>query len=178
MLKITIPESEQFNEETNEFITVRKTTLNLEHSLLSISKWEAKWEKPFIGSDKTPVQLLDYIRCMCINSVDERVFNYIPPDCLAEINAYIEAPMTATTIVDNTPRRGKPEIITSELIYYWMITFNIPFECQKWHLERLLTLIRVCAIKNQNGNKMSKREVLTQNRELNEARRKALHTKG
>lgn len=181
MLIIDIPETESFNSITNEFIYIKEQTLQLEHSLLSISKWEAKWKKPFISEQKTREETIDYIRCMCITKgVDDAVFDNLPPKAIQQVQSYIDDSMTATTINNSRPdnRRGKKEIITSEIIYYWMIIYGVPFECEKWHLNRLLTLIRVCDIKQSPGKTMGKNEIYQQNRALNEARKKRLHTKG
>ena len=179
MLKITIPGTEQWNEQNQEFITTQEQTLSLEHSLVSLSKWESKWCKPFVTTkDKTIEENLDYIKCMTLTqNVNPNVYSSIPNDVMTTIIDYINAPMTATTINE---RKGKAnsEAITSELIYYWMSAFNIPFECQKWHLNRLLTLIRVCNIKSQKPEKMSKRDVMSRNAALNAARKKKLNTKG
>ena len=179
MLKITIPGTEQWNEQNQEFITTQEQTLSLEHSLVSLSKWESKWCKPFVTTkDKTIEENLDYIKCMTLTqNVNPNVYSSIPNDVMTTIIDYINAPMTATTINE---RKGtaNSEAITSELIYYWMIAFNIPFECQKWHLNRLLTLIRVCNIKSQKPEKMSKRDVMSRNAALNAARKKKLNTKG
>lgn len=179
MLKITIPAMEYYDEINNEFIEFKEQVLQLEHSLVSISKWEAKWHKPFLdGKDKTPEQIIDYVRCMTITqNVNLEVYTRLTEGNLKDINDYIENSMTATTFSDinQTPNR---EIITSEIIYYWMVAFNIPFECQKWHLNRLLTLIRVCNIKNNPSKKMSRQEIMNRNRALNAARKKQLNTKG
>lgn len=179
MLEIEIPEFEGYNEETEEFFNVNKTVLRLEHSLVSISKWESKWHKPFLTNDKkSSEELLDYIRCMTITqNVNPIVYYNIPSDKIKEVKSYIEDSMTATTF-KNTNNKRNQEIVTSELIYYWMVALEIPFECQKWHLNRLLTLIKVCNIKNQPSKKMPMREVLNNNRALNMARRAKLHTKG
>ena len=180
MLEITIPHTEYFNESTNEFITVKAQTLQLEHSLISISKWESKWCKPFLGKDeKTDEEVRDYIRCMTINSnVDPLVYKAIPISTFMKIKEYINAPMTATWFSnrDHTPPSRK--VITSELIYYWMIAQNIPMECEKWHLNRLFTLIRVCSEKNKPPKKMSKKQAAAQRRSLNAQRRAANHTTG
>lgn len=179
MLKITIPAMEYYDEINNEFIEFKEQVLQLEHSLVSISKWEAKWHKPFLdGKDKTPEQIIDYVRCMTITqNVNLEVYTRLTEGNLKDINDYIENSMTATTFSDinQTPNR---EIITSEIIYYWMVAFNIPFECQKWHLNRLLTLIKVCNVKNNPPKKMSRNEILQRNKALNEARKKKLNTKG
>lgn len=180
MLSITVPESEQWDAVNNEFISIKETTLQLEHSLISISKWEAKWQKPFLSNETKSVdQIMDYIQCMTVNTnVDPMVYKCITNENLEEVNKYIGSPMTATWFHEDPNAKKSREIITSELIYYWMIALNIPFECQKWHLNRLLTLIRVCNIKNQPPKKQSRNEILSRNAALNEARRKQLNTKG
>lgn len=179
MLQIVVPAVEMYNEQTNEFVIAKEQTLQLEHSLVSLSKWESKWNKPFLTKDKkTFEETIDYIRCMTLTkNVKPEVYLRLTPENIEEINRYIAAPMTATTINDRDPRISR-EINTSELIYYWMIALNIPFECQKWHLNRLLTLIKVCSIKSQSPKKMSKREIMQRNASLNEARRKKLNSKG
>ena len=180
MLQIVVPATEQWNELKQEFITTKEQKLQLEHSLISLSKWESKWCKPFLSKeDKTLEETIDYIRCMTLTpNVNPDIYYCLSNENLREINQYIDAPMTATTFHERPGGTSNCEIITSELIYYWMIAQNIPFECQKWHINRLLTLIRVCNIKNAPAKKMSKREIMSQNAALNEARRKKLNTKG
>lgn len=179
MLEITIPGIELYDENTNEFIYYSDEKIQLEHSLVSISKWEANWCKPFLnGRDKSPDEILDYIKCMTITEgVTDDLYSRLTQDNFTTINDYLGRPMTATTFSNE---QGKPnrEIITSEVIYYWMVSFNIPFECQYWHLNRLLTLIKVCNVKNNPPKKMSKNEILSRNKALNEARRKQLNTRG
>lgn len=180
MLSITIPSVELFDETNNMFINSKEQQLQLEHSLVSLSKWESKWCVPFLTKrNKTNTQTIDYVRCMTITqNVDPNVYLMINQRIVDEITEYIGAPMTATTFAkENNPSNNK-EVITAELIYYWMITFNIPFECQKWHLNRLLTLINVCNIKNQPVKKTSKRDLAARNRALNESRKAQLNTKG
>ena len=180
MLKITIPARELYNEADQTFITTKEQTLVLEHSLLSISKWESKWHIPFLGKDeKTYEQQVDYIRCMTITTnVDPKVYYAIPPEQMTQIQEYIQNPMTATTITDRGDTRASREIVTAEIIYYWMKSLEIPFECEKWHLNRLLTFIRVCNIKDGPQKKMSKKDTYSQYRALNEARRKKHNTRG
>lgn len=180
MLQITIPAQELFDERTNQFITVKEVNLTLEHSLVSLSKWESKWCKPFLGKEpKTTEETIDYIRCMTLTqNVDADVYNRLSNRNIEQINKYIEDPHSATVIHENQHAPRSNEIITSELIYYWMIALNIPFECQKWHLNRLLTLIRVCNIKNAPPRKMSQNELLRRNAALNAARRQKMHSKG
>lgn len=181
MLSITIPASEEFDSSKNEFINRKEQTLQLEHSLVSISKWESRWHKPFLA-DKNPKsseEILDYIRCMTVTqNVDPSTYLYLTRDNYEKIQRYIDDPMTATTFNDMQQNRPSREIITSELIYYWMIAYQVPVEFEKWHLNRLLTLIRVCSIKNTPPKKMSKREIINRNAKLNAARRKALNSKG
>lgn len=179
MFKITIPASEQFNEATSEFIYTKEVELQLEHSLVSLSKWESKWCKPFLTKDdKTSEESIDYIRAMTVTqNVDPTVYDRIDQRLIDEITAYIQAPMTATTFSQEKTKTNN-QIITSEIIYYWMIAFSIPFECQRWHLNRLLTLINVCNIKNQPAKRVNKNDLFRRNRELNAARRAQLNTTG
>lgn len=180
MLQIDVPDIELFDDEKQEFIKLSGGSLQLEHSLLSLSKWESKWCKPFLDkNNKTDEEIIDYIRCMTINrGVNSEVYNYISENSYSEISNYINAPMTATWFTERETNAIKKETITSEIIYYWMISQNIPMECQKWHLNRLLTLIRVCSIKNSPPKKMGRNDMLTNRRALNEARRKQLNSKG
>lgn len=180
MLELLVPGRELFNEELNEFIYTKEATLQLEHSLLSISAWESKWHKPFLGKDKNRgiEETVDYIRCMTLNkNVDPSVYSNLTDKEISKVIDYIEDPMTATTFREDK-RPPSREIITSELIYYWMVSLQIPFECQKWHLNRLLTLIQVCNIKNTPPKKMGKRGTVNQNHALNQARRASLGTHG
>ena len=184
MLQIRIPEREYFDDSKQEFINYKAQTLLLEHSLISISKWESKWKKPFLETkDRTLEESIDYIRCMTVNSnVDPDAYLGLTPDIFKEVNQYINDTMTATWFTEHKQSgksgRGKAQVITSELVYYWMIMYEIPFECQKWHLNRLLTLIRICEIKNTPSKKMNKRDILSSNRALNESRKKARGTRG
>jgi len=180
MLEITIPSREMYDESKNEFVTTNEITIKLEHSLVSISKWEAKWHKAFLGKDKkTMEETLDYIKCMTLTqNVDSNVYNCLSPDNIEEIKRYIEDPYTATYVYEDPNGPRSNETITSELIYYWMVALNIPFECQKWHLNRLLTLIKVCNKKNAPPKKMSHNQLLSRNAALNAARKKQFHTKG
>lgn len=181
MLAIVVPGVEGWDEQKEEFVPAKPpVTLQLEHSLLSLSKWEAKWEKPFLSKEaKTVEETMDYIRCMTLNSgVSPDVYQRLTSQNLRDVNAYIDARRSATTICEEQKGRRSSEIVTSELIYYWMVALNIPFECQKWHLNRLLTLIRVCNVKNQPPKKRSERSILKQNAALNAARRRRAHSKG
>lgn len=178
MLHITIPATELFDEIKQEFITTKEYKLTLEHSLVSISKWEAKHCKPFLSNDeKTFDESIDYIQCMCLTqNIDEEVFKLLTAENMKTINTYIEAPMTATWYKNE--KRGQGRVITSELIYCWMVTLNIPFECQKWHLNRLLTLINVCNLENQPKKKLSKKEIYSRNAALNASRKAKMNSKG
>lgn len=181
MLQIKVPLSpEGWDEEKNEFVEPKVQVLQLEHSLVSLSKWESKWCKPFLSkTPKTSEETLDYIKFMTITQhVKPEVYDHLTESNIAEINNYIESPMTATTFADDKNSKNNREIITSEVIYYWMVALQIPFECQKWHLNRLITLIRVCNIKNAPPKKMSKREIMSRNAALNAARRKQMNSKG
>ena len=182
MLQITIPANELWDERKEEFVYVKEKTLQLEHSLVSLSKWESKWCKPFISKEpKTRDETIDYIKFMTLNkNVDPEVYEYINQDTIDKVDAYIDSPMTATKISKQNRSGGGNigEQVTAELIYYWMIALNIPFECQKWHLNKLITLIQVCNIKNTPPKKMGKRDVMSQNRALNAARRKRFNSKG
>lgn len=179
MLKIIIPGIELYDEKKEEFITTKPQTLQLEHSLVSLSKWESKWNKPFLTKDnKTYEETIDYIRCMTITqNISHDTYRLLTSENIQQVNDYIELPMTATTF-SNQKKPPSKDVVTAEIIYYWMISLNIPFECHKWHLNRLLTLINVCNIKNQPSKKMSKRDILNRNKTLNKARRETLNTKG
>jgi hypothetical protein len=180
MLMIVVPGVEMFDDESQEFTTRGDVTLELEHSLISLSKWESKHEKPFLGkSEKTAEEVLDYIRLMTLTpNVPEEVFLKLSEDNITAINNYIEAPMTATWFNEAPGAPRSRDVITAELIYYWMIEFKIPFECESWHLNKLFTLIRVCNIKQAKPQKMSRSEIARRNRELNAQRKEQLGTKG
>lgn len=181
MLIVVVPatDGKLFNEVTQEFINTKETTLQLEHSLVSVSKWESKWKKPFINSDKSVEESVDYIKCMTVNhNIQDEVYQILDDSVMQKIMDYIGDPMTATTITKDLAERQSREVITAEIIYYWMIAQNIPFECRKWHLNKLLTLIRVCAIKNAPPKKMKKGEIMARNKSLNAARRAQLGTRG
>lgn len=187
MLKIKIPEQQDqfWDEEKEEFVyrpKLRACELTLEHSLLSISKWESIWCKPFLqDKDKSVEEMLSYLECMVVSpaNLDPEILKRIPQSDFEKVNDYINFPATATTI-RGSKGKGSSEVITSELIYYWMVALNIPFECQKWHLNRLLTLVRVCEIKNdpKGQKKMTANEIRQDYDKLNEARRRAMHSKG
>ena len=179
MLHLTIPDLEIFDEHKNEFVNIKGGTIKIEHSLVSISKWESKWNKPFLTKEqKTIEETIDYIKSMTITqNVKPELYNNITNDNITSVSRYISLPMTATTFNDTNSTSSK-DIITSEIIYYWMISYNIPFECQKWHVNRLLTLIRVCSKKNEKPKKMSKSEIMNRNRDINNRRRQQLNSNG
>ena len=183
MLQITIPSVELFDELKQEFVYTKEQPLCLEHSLVSISKWESKWCKPwwrtFAKKSATIEETIDYVRCMTLTkNVDSEVYEYLTNDNIEKISKYISAPMTATWFSNEDKGKQNDEEITSELIYYWMIALQIPVEFQKWHLNRLLTLIRICNVKNKPPKKMSKKEIMNRNAALNAARTKRLNTRG
>lgn len=182
MLTLIIPESnELFNEETDQFYKIPETKISLEHSLVSISKWESKWHKYYLDDkEKTSEEVLDYVRCMTITqNIDPIVYTALPSKVIQEIANYINDPMTATTITTLQKRpKDTGEKISSELIYYWMFKLGIPKDCEKWHLNRLLTLIQIYGAKEEPPKKMSKNEILRRNKALNAQRRAKLHSKG
>lgn len=179
MLQIIVPAPllEDWDEYREEFVyheDGKPFTLQLEHSLISLSKWEEKYCKPFISSKKTDEEVLDYIKCMTLTQhVPDEVYSRLSKENIRDIMKYIEAPMTATTFSDNGPKPPSREKVTAELIYYWMIKCQIPIEFQKWHLNKLMTLIRVCEVKDSPPKKMSQRELLNHHAAVNAARRKA-----
>lgn len=180
MLRIHVTTQEFFDEATSKFVEPEQFVLDLEHSLVTVSKWESKFEKPFLGtSEKTREEVFWYILAMIQGEIPpEDVLQKLSEENLDQINAYINAKMTATTFNDTEPARGKREIITAEIIYYWMISLQIPWEAQHWHLNRLLALVKVCNLKNQPPKKMSKQEIAQRQRTLNEARRRQMGTRG
>lgn len=180
MLRIIIPPSELWDEVKEEFVYTKEQTLQLEHSLVSISKWESKWHKAFLGKqEKSFEEMIDYVRCMTMTqNVDPSVYYHLTNQNIAQIDQYIQAPMTATYISKDQFGKSGGETATAELIYYWMICYNIPIEFQKWHLNRLLTLIKICDIKNRPPRKRSQRDIMRQNRAINAARRKQHNTRG
>lgn len=183
MYSLVIPSTSLFVEATEEFIDTKETTLVLEHSLVSMSKWESKWKIPFLSEThkKTREQDIDYIRCMTITqNVDPNVYYAISNSDMEKISKYINDPQTATWFRKEDakgPKRNSRQV-TSELIYYWMTAYNIPMECQKWHLNRLMTLIRVCALESTPKQDMSLKEIYKQNTALNNARRAKYKTRG
>ena len=179
MLEIIVPANEIYLPAENRFVAIPSCTLTLEHSLISIAKWEAKWHTPYLNAKKrSSAQEFDYIRCMVVGPVkNDYVFSVLTPENIAQIRAYMEESMTATTF-SKGQRSTSREVVTAEILYCRMFANNIPMECQKWHLNRLLTLIRVCSIKNAPSKKMGKNSILSRNAQLNAARRQQLNTRG
>lgn len=180
MLKLIIEGDESFNDKTQTFETVNDVVLELEHSLISLSKWESKYQKPFLSTgEKSAEEIFGYIKDMVITpNVDLDVLYKCTQENIDEIQQYIDSSQSATTFGSMPERRGPGEVITSELIYYWMVSFNIPFDCQYWHLNRLFSLIRICNIKNSKSRKMSRNEIAQRNRDLNAKRKAELNTSG
>lgn len=180
MLEITIPRAEFYDEKKEMFVVHEEETLQLEHSLYSVSKWESKWKKPFLDNktNKTQEEVLDYIKCMSLNTISSIGYLCLTRRNVEEINNYMQDSMTATTITNHKPTKHNREVLTAELIYYYMTALNIPFECDRWHLNKLMMLIEVCSIKNQPPKKMGKKATMKSNAAINAQRRKALHSNG
>lgn len=183
MLEITIPSTEYYDDKNSCFMQTKEQKLKLEHSLVSLSKWESKWHKPFLSTSKkqrhTYEETIDYIRCMTITqNVNPDIYYALTESNMKEVEDYIANPMTATWFSNKRQSPPSRKIITSEVIYYWMVEEGIPFECEKWHLNRLMTLIKVCSEERSGGKKMSQKDIYRQNRALNAARRKQHNTRG
>lgn len=180
MLKLVIPAREFFNSETSEFIKIPEIRLELQHSLVSLSKWESIWEKPFLSKgEKTTEETYSYIQCMSMNDISEKELQYLPNDAINAINNYISAKASATWFSDRQSASSSiGEQITTELIYYWMIALSIPLECENWHLNRLFTLIKICNEKNKPPTKMSRAQIIARQRQLNAERKAKYNTSG
>lgn len=188
MLEIVIPEQhyEIFDDENEEFlppVDIKETKIQIEHSLISLRKWEQKWHKSFLREDeKTHDEMIYYIRCMTLtHGVDPKVYDWIPNEVIEEVVKYIKDPMTATTIKERNivdSQKNSREGITAEIIYYWMITLSIPVEFQKWHLNQLLTLIKVVSIKNSKQEKLDPKIAAEERAALNKIRREKYKSKG
>jgi hypothetical protein len=180
MLTIIVNEEEVFDERTSTFETLKGATIHLEHSLISLSKWESKYQKPFLSAEeKTVEEIFGYIEAMVISEeVQTEILYRLSSSDITKIQQYIDSSQSATTFGMMPDRKGPQEVITSELIYYWMVAYTIPFECQYWHINRLFALIRICNIKNSPPEEVSRHEIAARNRELNEQRRKELGTSG
>ena len=181
MICIKIPKTRYYNEDTKEFYYLPEVVLKLEHSLMSVRRWESRWKKSFfeaIGGSMTGKERIDYVRCMCLDQmVDENVFKRLTRKNMDDIVAYINDPMTATTIKESN-QGGTKRIITAELLYYSMIEYGIPFECEKWHLNQLLTLIKVCGTKNTPRKKQTSAEIAAMYSAISASRRKRTGSKG
>lgn len=181
MLTIKTEEKEIWDPRKREFIYLKPQTLQLEHSLISLQKWESKYKKPFLHTKFNDREFLDYIECMTLNkNVSPQVYLSLTNNDYNQIADYMNDSMTATIINDNR-RKGKinDELITAEIIYYWMVCYTIPFNpCEKWHIQRLLTLIQVCSIKSEKPKKMSKSDIYARNKAINAKNRAKYHTKG
>lgn len=180
MLTITVPETELFDEANSEFVTLPAVTLSLEHSLVSLARWESKWEQSFLSTkEKTLEQTVWYVIAMTLDTdIAPEVYSRLTNDNIGEINAYIDSKMTATTFNEINKGSSVQETVTAELIYYWMIALQVPFECETWHLNRLLTLIKVVNIKNQPAKKMSQADIAERQRRLNAERMAKYGTTG
>jgi len=181
MLSLVVPSQELYDSEKEEFIYTKPVSFEIEHCLLAMSRWESKWKKPFLSDEeKTSEEVIDYIKCMTMSgNVSDDVYDRLPYDIIKQIKDYVDDLHTATTIHHQEGRgRGGKDIITTEIIYYWMTIFNIPFECETWNLNRLFMLIEICLIKSQPAKKMSKGQVRQMYDSLNKARRAKLHSKG
>lgn len=184
MLKITIPAKEMWDERNEQFVYTQATELTLEHSLISVSKWESKWKRCFLENGPNGYEeVMDYVKCMCIGKIpDDTTLKNLTQKDFKEITDYIQDTKSASKIISlgnqQGGRHGKTDSLTSEMIYFYMCSFNIPFECEKWHLSRLLKLIEISNIKNNPGKKMSNKSVLQSYSKLNAERRAKYHTKG
>jgi hypothetical protein len=180
MLKLTIPGRELFDDEKEEFIETQATTITLEHSLVSLSRWESKWEKSFLATqDKSTEETLDYIRCMILNDeIPDDLLDRLDDEILGKIFEYIDAKMTATTFGDIGNKPAGREIVTAEIIYHWMVAMNVPQEFENWHLSRLITLLKVISAKNAPPKKRSAQDLAARNRQLNAERRAAMNSPG
>lgn len=180
MLRIVIPKCDLWDEQRNEFLTRDEQILELEHSLFSVAEWESKWNKAFLSKkEKTQEESIDYIRCMTLNHVNPEIYDSLTRQNIDDISNYINAKMTASVVNDRSTKKGGNNVVTAEVIYDWMIFLNIPFDpCQHWHLNRLVTLIRVSSIKNAPQKKMSQRELISQYAAINAANRKKFNSKG
>ena len=171
MLSIKLPENEVFDDNAAKFVRQPELVLQLEHSLLSISKWESAYEKPFLKSERmSQAELLYYIQCMRLDDGHISDLLRLNEKDFKRIGEYMNAKNSSTTFYEpEESGRSRGETITSELVYYWMVTFQIPFEAETWHFQRLMALIKICSVKNSN-KKVRRRDVAAQNRALNAQR--------
>lgn len=178
MLELKLEEREIWDPVKREFLSVKPQTLQLEHSLISLHKWEAKWKKPFLHTELKAEEFIDYIRCMTLNKVNPDIYSLLSINEFKKITDYMDDSMTATTINDRRRKKAKKEIITAEVLYAQMVLLNVPFECRKWHLNQLVTLLQVVSIKAEGPQKMSKSDMYAQQRAINARNRAKYHTKG
>ena len=183
MLQVIIPTTEYWDEKKQEFVYAKGATIQIEHSLVSVSKWESKWHKSFLSpknqKNRTKEEFCDYVRCMTLTqNVDPEVYKILTQANIKAIHEYMNDRMSATYITSSSESQHGGDTQTAEVIYWQMLTCGIPFECQKWHLNRLLTLIEVCARKNGPGKRMSKSDIMRRNSQINSARRRKYHTRG
>lgn len=179
MYSFTIPKREFWDEENQVFVYTDEYKISIEHSLASVAEWEAKYKKPFLNTERTLSETVDYIRMMSVTTgIPDTAYAYITPDNIRDIEEYMNDSHTATWFAKEDGTSQNREVITAEIIYYWMIAQQVPMECQHWHLQRLITLIRVCSEKNKPQKKMSRHDLIQRNRALNEARRKKLNSRG
>jgi hypothetical protein len=180
MLTIIVELQEAFNEHSQEFVSSKVYPLDLEHSLVSLAKWESKWEKPFLSeTPKTAEETLWYITAMTLTpDVPDEIYHMLSNDNLHAVNDYINAKMTATWFAKKPNKSSSREVITAELVYFWLITLDIPFECQHWHLNRLLTLVQVCNEKNKKPNAVGPKEAAARRGSLNAERKAKSNSQG
>lgn len=180
MLTIVVSAVESFDDSKQQFVSEGGTTLELEHSLVSLSKWESQHEKPFLGKEeKTAEEVVSYVKAMTLTpNVPAEIFQQLDQEHFEAINAYIESKQSATWFSEAPGAPKSSEVITAELIYYWLTVFNIPFEVENWNLNRLFNLIRICNIKSAKPKKMSRNEQAARQRELNAQRKAQMSTRG
>ena len=175
-IPITIPATEMWDPVAHRFYDVKERTITMEHSLVSLSKWESKWKIPFIGNKNlTAEQLLSYFQCMTIEkNVNPMIYQCLTAKQIDDIMKYIDDSMTATWFGksdDDVAAQTDNRAVTSELIYYWMFASGISKECEKWHLNRLITLIHVTSEENKPKKKRTEAERMAHHRALLKARR-------
>lgn len=181
MLELYVPPNEIYLEDKEEFFYFKGGKLQLEHSLISIRKWEAKHHKPYLSTDKTKEEILSYIKCMVLNrEVDPIIYLFLTNEMIEKVAKYIEDPMTATWFNDSKIGASKRsnEVITAEIVYYWMISLHIPMEFERWHFNQLTTLIKVVSIKSSPPKKLTPQEAAEERARLNAERRAKFHTNG
>lgn len=167
-------------------LQINDVYLRFEHSLVSLSEWEQEYEKPFYSSktvdNRTEKEMVSYFEYMLISGIEYRpLVRLASPEQMLALTHYINKGSTATTVKEMAQKAGPNETPTSELMYYWLVAFKIPFKpTDEWHLHRLLMLVKVCGAKStpSGRNKVNKRELAMSMREINEQRLRDLGTKG